>query len=94
MAHQPVQGGCLQPAHLASPVLDEDNAWPGLGGAGWYLDGLPTQGDPIQRPLLKLLPPLLHWVLGGKEGRKNSHGEMGRLELLSIPSNYPCIDAY
>lgn len=69
VVHQQVQGGGLQTAHLAGPVLDKGAArarLTGVGGGGG--DGLPAQGDPVNGAILELLAPLLHWFLGRGRG--------------------------
>lgn len=71
MTHKQVQGCGLQTPHLAGSVLDKSAAWTGLTGVRGGGDGLPTQGDPINRAVLKLLTPLLHRVLGMVEVENN-----------------------
>lgn len=60
---EPVEGSGLQTAYLAGSVLDKGAAWTRLTCTGGG-EGLPTQSDPIHDTILKLLTPLLHWILG------------------------------
>lgn len=63
MIDEPVEGSGLQTAYLAGSVLDEGAARTRLTCAGGG-EGLPSQSDPIHDTVLKLLTPLLHWILG------------------------------
>lgn len=69
VVYQELKGSRLQTPHLAGSVLHEGAARTLLTGVGGGRDGLPEQGDPIYRAVLKLLSPLLHWVLGMAEVR-------------------------
>lgn len=65
--HEQVQCGGLKTPHLTGPVLDKRTAWTRLAGLGGGWDGLSAQSDSIHGPILSLLTPLLHRVLGTAE---------------------------